>query len=1796
LCVDGTFTEYSFLGTCVEGECTYDAEATQCDAGCGDGECAAVADPCDGVACDAPDAFCDGDFAVSVDVAGTCVDGTCEFVEEREDCGASGDICDGGRCVDPCRGVRCDDPPATLCDADERVSFGEGQCMAGECEYPEEREDCTGALGDGFCEAGECEVPDRCEGVVCDPPPPYCDDGGRLVTSTSSCDANTGECAVREGLEFCRPDEFCVADACVADPCFEVLCDSPPSASCDGYDALAYLAVGVCEEGVCAYALDEARDCSADGLWCADGTCVDVDPCDTITCDEPPPAFCDGDTSMLGTGGRCAGNGECRYDSVPVNCALGGQVCFEGECVDPTPCADVCTDPPAVSCEGDLRVESGEALSCDGACEYERIETDCRETGDYCVEGTCVEGDPCESVTCDEALPNECSGNFVLRFDPTGVCGPGGICDYRSVRLDCAAGGGECVEGACVFPDPCDILACDTPPANRCDGLSLVRYPAGGTCADRECGYEEETIDCADEVPDGFCSAGACVSADPCFDVPCDTPPVPVCDGLRVLTFVETGTCLRGDCNYGVGGEEDCSAVEGGICADGACSSTDPCFDVACDAAPTSVCRGNSRVDFAPPGACVGGLCEWEESSTDCGTSFCSGGVCGGAGPCAGVECFDPPANRCDGDTLVWSSTNGSCDLGFCDYEENRVDCAASGTFCNAGACSPLDPCDGLSCDVAPLPDCRGDSVVAYEAPGVCSGGDCFFTNTVENCSEAGGTCVDGSCASIDLCDGVSCDVPAVSMCDRNTAVSFAAPGVCAEGVCEWVETRVDCLADGRFCSDGNCQELDPCDTVACNEPPPSVCEGSVALDFGFPGTCAAGTCDYEERRTDCALSGDVCQDGLCVADTVCLGVICDAPERSSCEDRLAIQVLSPGECAAGSCSYDVDVVDCAATGEWCSDGLCVATDPCIGLDCSLLLAPSCDGNMALTYPGGGSCVAGVCEENPSPVDCGEAGQFCVDGACVDDDPCDGVSCDAPSPYCEGLSAVTVPAAGTCELGSCSYLRTTVDCGALGQICEAGTCVPGDVCAELNCTIPPNSTCDGDTRVAFTDPASCSDDACVWTETRTDCLALDRFCSDGTCVGFDPCDGVSCDVAPDAECRDGVAVTWSGGSCAAGACSFDASETDCTATGQFCEDGACVAADPCVGVVCTTPPEASCAGDDVVTGVSPGTCVDGVCDYAQALTLCSEVDEVCFEGACGPDLCEGVSCPGTPAPSCDGDVAVVPLADPCEGGACTYPTTRVNCRSFGFQCVLGACLPADPCDLLRCDTPPDSRCLDIDELVEHAASGTCSEGVCAYSQTSRFCSDSDQVCISNACVPDPCDTVTCDDPPPSYCAGSVVISSLSSGACELGGCFYETEVGVDCADTGEVCDAGACVVPDECTGVLCVSAPAGTCVGRQRLTYFPFGSCDDGYCTYDESLFDCEPAGQWCEDGSCVLEDPCLGVDCSGAASVPYCERDVRYVPTGAPACSAGLCEFPTRTTEDCAATGEFCVDGECVATDPCIGLACNTPPSPLCDTIDVVTYDPDGFCVGGLCSYRSLRERCPPGSMCAGATCDDPCLTQECPAPPPFCEGNVSVSGLALGVCDPTDGSCSYPLANRTDCGDDLVCNAGTCRAPEDVIEPGDLVFSEIMLTAAGSAGGQWIELRNLSGHDIALEGVAISDLSQPTVDPFVFPAATLAEADDFVVIVSALGAAAGSSDANWGGPGVWTLAGEGSLAIFAGDTLIGSFAYDAPFGATAGIAMQVDAASYADSSDTANWCAATSDYDGGRLGTPRAANFSCE
>ena len=101
-----------------------------------------------------------------------------------------------------------------------------------------------------------------------------------------------------------------------------------------------------------------------------------------------------------------------------------------------------------------------------------------------------------------------------------------------------------------------------------------------------------------------------------------------------------------------------------------------------------------------------------------------------------------------------------------------------------------------------------------------------------------------------------------------------------------------------------------------------------------------------------------------------------------------------------------------------------------------------------MTYGAEGTCADGECSYTETSTDCGD--DVCNGGVCETPvDPCADVVCDTPpDAACDGNSAVTYGAAGTCVAGVCEYTESTTDCGA--DVCNAGACEPA----------PPASQCD----------------------------------------------------------------------------------------------------------------------------------------------------------------------------------------------------------------------------------------------------------------------------------------------------------------------------------------------------------------------------------------------------------------------------------------------------------------------------------------------------------------------------------------------------------------------------------------------------------------------------------------------------------------------------------------------------------------------------------------------------------------
>lgn len=180
-------------------------------------------------------------------------------------------------------------------------------------------------------------------------------------------------------------------------------------------------------------------------------------------------------------------------------------------------------------------------------------------------------------------------------------------------------------------------------------------------------------------------------------------------------------------------------------------------------------------------------------------------------------------------------------------------------------------------------------------------------------------------------------------------------------------------------------------------------------------------------------------------------------------------------------------------------------------------------------------------------------------------------------------------------------------------------------------------------------------------------------CVDGVCraANTNPCQAVACD-APLNTCVGNSLRSFSGG-CepATGQCVFVPSDTPCAAG---CVNGACV--DPCANVTCLTPPAPACANATTLRTFAPtGTCQGGACSYAQTEVNCPNG---CANDLCqGADLCAGKTCDMPPAPVCNGGaLRTFDGTGTCEPstGQCVYAANDTPCPNgcSNGQCVLPA--------------------------------------------------------------------------------------------------------------------------------------------------------------------------------------------------------------------------------------------------------------------------------------------------------------------------------------------------------------------------------------------------------------------------------------------------------------------------------------------------------------------------------------------
>ncbi len=510
------------------------------------------------------------------------------------------------------------------------------------------------SLADG----GEDPSPGACSGMSCySPPESECEGADGIVVHSPVGYCALGQCRYATRVEQCESGE-CERGVCAEHPCQGITCNHPPAPRCDGANTLlVYNPIGYCSEQegqpVCGYA-SNAVVC---GRGCEDGACVG-EPCASVVCNTPPARYCDedGELVVFNTIGHCT-EGDCEYAEQRIPCDQG---CDEGTCKGEDACTHMtCNVQPASYCVDDkLRVFESQGGCEQGFCLYAHQDIDCRRG---CEGGQC-QGDPCAGVSCNAPPAPTCEDESTLRtWDGfAGQC-EGGACIYGTVLAPCPDG---CSNGACK-KDRCTGITCTSPPADRCDDNVAVTHDPNGTCLEGVCNYESVRTTCG-----GLCTLGTCVDCIYSSD----------CNG-GVGQWCNAGTCESCDSDAHCGsGCTDCTET-GQICDDAGSACVD-CID-------TSDCNGGVGQ------WCNAGTCESCDSDTHCGSGCTdcteTDQMCDNAGT-ACVDCIG--SSDCNGGVGQWCDA-GTCES--CDTNEHCgeacVDCAASGTSCNAEATACVDAC-----------------------------------------------------------------------------------------------------------------------------------------------------------------------------------------------------------------------------------------------------------------------------------------------------------------------------------------------------------------------------------------------------------------------------------------------------------------------------------------------------------------------------------------------------------------------------------------------------------------------------------------------------------------------------------------------------------------------------------------------------------------------------------------------------------------------------------------------------------------------------------------------------------------------------------------------------------------------------------------------------------------------------------------------------------------------------------------------------------------------------------------------
>ncbi|MFO0744999.1 MAG: lamin tail domain-containing protein [Myxococcota bacterium] len=258
--------------------------------------------------------------------------------------------------------------------------------------------------------------------------------------------------------------------------------------------------------------------------------------------------------------------------------------------------------------------------------------------------------------------------------------------------------------------------------------------------------------------------------------------------------------------------------------------------------------------------------------------------------PCDPNPCTAPAAPRCDAGSYVTQAATGACtvqaDGAHCAYAETPLDCGALGKQCDAGLgcvdclgdgdCDPVfERCDTGAC----VPFCRGDNFepndvfasakpitgnVGGEGLTFCPGDADYFaidagTRRIEAAITFGG----GPTYALKLYDAAKNLLATGVAAGGGLAIDYTPPTNLGPYVLE-----VTAPSGYGIYNLWVTFIRDVCNPNPCTTPPAATCSGTHAISYPATGACSdsgggAHTCDYATGATDTACPA-FCQAGAC--------------------------------------------------------------------------------------------------------------------------------------------------------------------------------------------------------------------------------------------------------------------------------------------------------------------------------------------------------------------------------------------------------------------------------------------------------------------------------------------------------------------------------------------------------------------------------------------------------------------------------------------------------------------------------------------------------------------------------------------------------------------------------------------------------------------------------------------------------------------------------------------------------------------------------------------------------------------